>query len=296
VLVSAPWFLRAWIVLGNPVFPAFPGTFGTGWADPDAVLQATRSVLEQSPAPRGPLLGIEGTLRAVFDPRAGFDAPAWVLALLPAAWLAPKTPERRALLVGAVVAWATWAWFVPVVRFGLGVWAWGAVAATVGAARLARDSRVTAFGIALATAAIFVIDARVVARRSGPRIGTLVGLVSRDGHAERQMPQAWTEARIARPLPHPVGLTTPSTAWVGREAVSLAPKRNGVLSPDDYADPARLLARLRGLGVASVVLRPRREAAWVDAIWSASDAWAADGRAEVADAPEAKGWRVVRLP
>ena len=65
-----------------------------------------------------------GTAETVFDPRLGFDAPGWVIALLPAAWLAPKTPERRALLVGGVVAWALWAWFVPVVRFGLGIWAW----------------------------------------------------------------------------------------------------------------------------------------------------------------------------
>src|SRR5262249_36064036 len=86
VLVAAPWIARSWIVLGNPVFPAMLDRFGSGWADRGAVDQATRAMLDQSPVPRGPLLGFLGTFATFFDERLGFEAPGWVIALLPAAW------------------------------------------------------------------------------------------------------------------------------------------------------------------------------------------------------------------
>ena len=140
--VALPFVVRSWIVMGNPLFPALSGTLGAGWADPAAVERATSVILGQTGIDRGPLLGLEATLRAVFDPAGGFEAAPWILAFLPAAALGTAwTPARRGLVAGTLLAWAAWAWFVPVVRFGFGAWAWAAVAAAAGAARLVNGSR-----------------------------------------------------------------------------------------------------------------------------------------------------------
>ena len=53
VLVALPWFVRSWIVLGNPLFPLATRAFGSGWADAEAVRTASRAVLEQMQLPQG---------------------------------------------------------------------------------------------------------------------------------------------------------------------------------------------------------------------------------------------------
>lgn len=126
-LVAAPWCVRAALATGNPVFPALAGVFGTGWATPEAVRLATRTVLDQTGLARDALLGPRGVLHGVFDPAWAFQTPAFVLALLPAAATRPDTPERRGLLVAGLASAAAWAWFVPLARFGLAPIAWGAV-------------------------------------------------------------------------------------------------------------------------------------------------------------------------
>ena len=283
VLVASPWFVRNWIVLGNPLFPLGAGRGFSGWVEPEAVRLASRAVLDQTGIARGPWMGFEGTWRAIFDPAMGFDGPAWVLALLPAALVKPNTPERRALIGAGLVAWAAWAWFVPVPRFGLGVWAWGAVAAGVGAQRIADGGR--GFAVALATLALVVaaIDGRVVARRSGERIvDGLLGDPAR--YVEHTVREPWQQAEIAQDLPAPVGVVLGGTAWAGPGAISLVPKRCGAYGPKDLQDSEKLLAVCRRLGIRSLVIpdyatsEPRP---WVLPWRRAAEAWRAAGEASV---------------
>src|SRR5262245_16963214 len=181
---------------------------------------------------------------------------------------------------GGILAWGAWTWFVPVPRFGLGAWAWGAVAAGVGAARIAAGGR--AYVTALAALALLVaaIDGRVVALRSGERVGTLLGGVDPVDQAGRRMPVEWEQGEIARDLPGPVGVTAGGTAWAGEGAVSLAIKRCGLYGPKALDDPKRLLAVCRRLGLRSIVIPPEPRG-WVAAWRRAADAWRAAGEASV---------------
>ena len=297
-IVALPFVVRSWLVMGNPFFPAFADSLGSGWADPRAVEHASRVVLAQTGIPRGPLLGIEGTVRAVFDPARGFEAAPWILAfLLGAALLRGWTPARRGLVAGALVAWAAWAWFVPVVRFGMGAWAWAAVASAVGAARLAAGSRIVTIGLLVAAVGLLAIDGRVVLRRSARRVGEVMANARPVEMARASDAWPGIEATLVDRARLPCGVSTDALAWIGRfpHVVALAPVRNGAIVPEDFADPARLLAACRRLGLRSLTLAPEGTRGHLDALRRAAKAWVAAGVAAMTSDPSEGGWALVEL-
>lgn len=288
-LVAAPWVVRSWWNTGNPVLPLGVGRFGPGWARADTVELAARTVLEQTGAVRGLLRAPEAVLRGFLDPAWGYAVPAFVVALLPAAWTRPDTPERRGLLVAGVLAALAWAAFVPLVRFGFGVWALGAVAAGVGGRRLVGARRGAAAVALVVAAALAVGDARALDRVPARVVSVLRGERA-PAWAEADVGPAVAAARSARGW-RSVGLAAPTLALVGPGAVSLTPQRNGVLPPDPAADPAATLAACRRLGLrALVVPEGGRSATWdrVAAAFAAAGAVRKEAHLE-------PGWRVLIL-
>lgn len=299
-LVAAPWCVRAALATGNPVFPALADVFGTGWATPEAVRLATRTVLDQTGLPRDALLGPRGVLHGVFDPAWAFQTPAFVLALLPAAATRPDTPERRGLLLAGLASAAAWAWFVPLARFGLAPIAWGAVAAGVGAARLVAGRRgLAGAGLALA-AGLAVLDARaatsLLPRLSAvapfsPPVWAATASRPEPAYATEALGSARDAARAAAGGGR-VGLASHVVGLVAPDAVSLTPQRNGVLVPADLDDPVAYLAGCRRLGLTAVVFPdgPDAKPAWARLL----AAWERSGDVTRVTRP-VRGWKRITL-
>jgi len=286
-LVALPWFARAAWNTGNPCFPLFADTLGTGWATPASVRLATQTVLEQTGLPRDAGLGLRGLLHGVFDPAWAFQTPAFVVALAPAAARRLDTPERRGLVVAGLASAVAWAWFVPLARFGFAPLAWGAVAAGVGGARLVARRRLLARGAALVALGLAALDARA-ARGLPPRVrATWIGDTA-PAYVADDLGRARGAARAAAGERRP-GLASHALALVGPDAVSLTPQRNGVLTQSDLDDPAAYLRGCRRLGLTALVVPEGHEAydQLIDALLASGDV------ARVSR--EVRGWKVVRL-
>ena len=258
-LVAAPWALRALLNTGNPVFPALAGPFGSGWADPAVVRATTTTVLEQTGLARGPWLPLTGTLHGALDGAFAFELPVWLLALAPAALTRRRRREASGLLAGGLLAWAAWGLVVPYVRFGYAVFAWAAVAAAVGASRLATAwprlrPAVAVLGVALVALAIRDADraaGRVAAVASWAVGGALP--VGHDFAADgRVHVAAWAAADGAPGRALVVGAPA---GLAGPRGTSSDEVRNGLALEADLGDPARLAALLRGVGASVVVHR-----------------------------------------
>ncbi len=247
LLVAAPWFVRAWINMGNPFFPALLDRFGSGWADREVVEATKRTVLDQMAVPRDLLLPLRGVHQAVFESRGGFEGPAWIVAFLPAALLRPDRDDRRGVVAGAVVLFLAWGAFVPLFRFGIGVWAWAAVAAAVGMARLARDRRLRP--------AVAVVLLAFVGIGSVAAFRFLWQPTKSRSTAElaRTLGPAATYGRFAH-VPPPTGLSSSFIALVPGQTISLEPQRNGRLRASDFDDADRLYAACRRAGLRSLLL------------------------------------------
>ena len=247
LVVTLPWFVRAYLNTGNPFFPALLGTFGSGWADAAVVAATKQDVLAQLPIPKDAFYGVRAVVHGAFSASGGFEAPAWVVALAPAAWLRPKTPSHRGLLAGAAVLLVAWVAFVPLFRFGIGLWAWGAVAAGVGAVRLARVARPVAlltFVVLVGLLGLGVVRALSTDERG--RRALHAGQVFGAAVAFLDHP--------SRTLRGPLGLSSSFVAFGPPGTIALDPSRNGMLHAEDFDDPARLLAACRRIGLRSLVL------------------------------------------
>lgn len=251
ILVTLPWFVRAYANTGNPFFPAFLDAFGSGWADAGVVAATKQGVLDQLPFPRDLFYGVRAVVHGAFASSGGFEAPAWVVALLPAALLRPRTPYHRGLLAGAAVLLVAWVAFVPLFRFGVGLWAWGAVAAAFGAARLARAGRPVALALLvvltgfLGLGVAHALAPRDPSVRGSPPIARVFGPAI-----------AFLESP-SRTVRGPVGLSSSFVAFGPPGTMALEPARNGLLRADDFDDPERLRAACRRIGLRSLLLDER---------------------------------------
>ncbi len=248
-LVCLPWFVRAYLNTGNPFFPALLDRFGSGWADADVVAATKRAVLDQLPIPRDALYGLRAIVHGAFSSKGGFEAPAWVVAFAPAALLRPRTPALRGLLAACGVLLVAWVAFVPLFRFGIGLWAWGAVAAAFGAARLARVARPAAVLTGLLLLGVLGIGVvGALKAPDSPRYRFVPILASRFGPAVEFL------ANPTQTVRGPIGLSSSFVAFGPPGTIALEPARNGLLRPEDFDDADRLRAALRRIGIRSLVL------------------------------------------
>ncbi|MFO0932973.1 MAG: hypothetical protein U1E39_09715 [Planctomycetota bacterium] len=288
-LVAAPWVVRAALATGNPAFPALASAFGTGWATPETVRLAARTVLDQTGLPRDALLGPRGVLHGVFDPAWAFQTPAFVLALLPAAATRPDTPERRGLLVAGVLS--------AVAGPGSCRWRGSASRRSRGRGRRRRRRRA-------ARRRPPPPRRRGPRGRGGPRgrrrlaaaplLPRLRAVLARDAepaYAREALGAARGAAHAAAGARH-VGLAAHVVALVGPDAVSLTPQRNGVLVPSDLDDPVAYLAGCRRLGLTTLVLPdgPDAKPAWARLV----AAWERSGDVVRVTRP-VRGWQRVTL-
>ena len=175
-----------------------------------------------------------------------------MIALLPAAWPKPTTPERRGLLVGGLGLALAWAFVVPQVRFGFAAWGWGAVAAAVGAARLAAGRRALAVGLAATAVLAFGLDAKA-AWRTGERLLSLRSESAALSWLRRERPEVDGVREASTRVLGRVGVVGAPAGLVpplfGRDpAVSMEPMRNGMLDPATQRDPDALRASLPAPG------------------------------------------------
>ena len=253
-LVTVPWFIRAWVDMGQPFFPLFASTLGSGWADPNVVRLASDGILDQTGLPRGLGRGIAGVAWVARDAVRGGPTLFALAALAVAGVARPSTRERRGLFAAAAVALVAWAWFLPIPRLGFALVAWLAIAAAAGLARLApraTAARTVAVSLLLAACVVAFLRGRPIASRVGASFADDRGA---EKFAYEEAGERFGQAEFAAGLPRPIGLGLSSPAYVGLDAVSLQAMRNGIVANEDWEDPERLLRSLRRLGLRSVVL------------------------------------------
>lgn len=253
LLAAAPWFVRAGLHTGNPFFPALIDRFGAGPFDTVTLAAVQRDVLGQLGLARDVWLPIRGVVRGAFASAGGFEAPAWVVAALPAAFVGRADGARRGLVAGGLVLFVAWGAFVPLFRFGIGLWAWGAVAAALGASRIARVSGLARKAVAVVLFGFLAVAQWSALRRPGDVIGDAEMSAAATVRSRFGPAIAWLRGAPRAP-PGPVGLSSSLVALVPGRAISLEPHRNGVLRADDFDDPERLLDGCQRLGLRSLVL------------------------------------------
>jgi len=241
-LVATPWLVRTAIDTGNAFFPAFVDRFGSGWADAEVVRATKRAVLDQLPVPRDALYGVRALWHGAFARAGGFELPAWILAFAPAALVRTTSAPRRGLLAGVAVLLVGWVAFVPSLRFGIGLWAWGAVAAAYGAARLARTARGAPAALVVIWAGLLGVALVGAMRRADREADVLESPVVRFLRSPDQT------------LHGPVGTSSSFVVFAPPGAIALEPARNGLLRADEFDDPARLLAACRRIELRALVL------------------------------------------
>ncbi len=250
--VVLPWFLKTWVLTGNPVWPLayrlFDGKEWTaeGWPRMQ-YYYLLLNTLPGLPITRGALLGIRLALVGVG------------VAITAAVWRATR---RSALAeMGRFAAlFTTLAWFGSgfILRFLLPIYPCVAVCA---AAALRRRER--KWMPALAVAAI-LLSARIVVRAGAPDLATAVrtalGIMGRDAYLERRLPDYLVVEFADVHLPPDsrllVGTWDESSAYYR----SMAYRCTYWLQDSvHYDSQAHLLADLRRLGVTHLVLKPMDE-------------------------------------
>ncbi len=306
-LVAAPWFAKAAVTAGNPLFPLFGRWLGAGPTTPELIELRRFRLTTDFPADRD-LAGFARYLASVTFGRnphvSGLIGPL-PLALGPFAW---RRPGRATLVLAAVVAALAVLQFAtaPALRFGAPLLPFLAIAAAVGGARVARSGAVPRAVLAAALALLAVHHAASLLGADLPRVAAL-----RDPAAyERAVfpDQAALREVVARAEPV-VAIPGGAVAWMDRPVYNLLWERNGELFFDALrwnregerrrvarTPPDAALALLRERGVRSLVLPVQPPLPGDGTVRHPTvDAWIRSGRARLRADPAPPAARAGRV-
>ncbi len=306
-LLAAPWLVKTALTTGNPFFPFLGDWLGTGPTDARNLDLRRLRLLANYPTAGDPT-GLPAYLASIgfgTNPHVGGRLGALPLALAPLALA--RVPRASWTLAGLLAGLVVGMFFhLPAVRFGVAIWAWLAVAAAVGGARLAASGPAARAVLGVALALLGIHHGTAALHQGGKRLGALraprvyEAAVFPDQHALRRM------VSLAEPV---VGIPMGATAWMPVPVYNLLWERNGELyfgrgMPEGLVrtPPDDALALLRARSVRSLVLDvepPHPADGQVG--HPAVDRWLRDGRARIdhsAESLPARGdrrWVLVRL-
>lgn len=297
-VLTLPWFVKTGLSTGNPLFPLFGAWLGYGPSSAEHLAWKRGDVYYYVHVERS----VTGFFRYLASLTfghtyhvSGLLGPL-PLALAPLAWHRPT--RATGVLVSVVAALALLQFlFMPALRFGAPLLPFVAIAAAIGAIRLAHSGEAarTALATGLVVAALLALSS--AAAELFPRLPAL-----RDPQTyERAIMPAQDGLRTAVARAEPVvAIPRGAVAWMPKPVYVLHWSRNGELFFDGRTPAGEALALLRTRGVRSLVIDAppggvRRVGHPI------VDAWLADGRARLRPDPrpptaqKGRVWRVVDL-
>jgi hypothetical protein len=247
----APWFVKTWLAMGNPVFPLLVDWLGSGWASADH-LALRRYRLSTDFAPRGPWSFAHYLVSMHFggNPHVSGLLGALPLALLPAAIHRPSRPTALLaatlfLLLGLQFV------FMPAVRFGAPLLPWLAIGAAVGGARLARSGRGPRLAVGAALVLLGIHHGVAALARHLPRVAAIR---SPDAYRASVFLDQIALGQLVAQGRGVVAIPGGAVLWMRKPVYLLHWERNGelffgsVLGRRTPPDEALALLRRRGVG------------------------------------------------
>ncbi len=268
VLLAAPWYARAWVVAGNPLWPLANGFFGgLAYAQIPTVMGGVRTS-EESTGMWAYVVGTVAWLRHYWHSWSPwhwtFAPPGWqksvgpfFLALLPGLFLVRRDRKVLALSAGCIV------FFLMLLRglhmnprYGLVLFAYLAVLCGVAAERL-MDSRVrmvrSACAVILLTA--ITLQATWAFAMARPLFSVVFGAQSREqfliSHEGAYRAMRFINSRV--PQSATVLLQGVVKGFYCDRRYIWDHSHPGVITYADYETPEELLARLRELGITHIL-------------------------------------------
>jgi hypothetical protein len=305
--VTAPWFVKAALTVGNPFFPLMTGALGAGPWSPE-LLDLRRFRLSTDVR-----LGtnVTGFARYLFEIQAGRNPHVGgLLGPLPLA-LAPLAIHRLSRPTAVLTATLA-ALFVlqfvamPALRFGTPLLAFAAVAAGVGGARLARSGRAAHVVLGGLLAIVAVSQVAELALRYGPRVAALR---NPGAYEARMFPDQAALREVVAAAPPVVAIPMGAVSWMPVPVYNLLWERNGELvfrdlqggrgddrvrvprTPADQAFEILTKRGVRSLVIDTAPPHPRDGRVGHPTV----DAWLGQGRAVLRHDPEPKPARGRRV-
>jgi hypothetical protein len=282
--VTLPWFAKAWLSTGNPLFPLLSGWLGSGPAS-EAHLSLRRFRLSTDfPGARSPagFLHYLGSLLMGWNPHLSGLLGPLPFALLPAAVHRMQRPT--AVLCGVLfVLFVLQFAFMPALRFGTPLLPFVAIATAVGGSRLARSAPWAARALGLVVALLAIHHVTTLAASYLPRIAALT---DPRAYVQRTFPDQVALGELVARGRGVVAIPKGAVLWMPRPVYVLHWERNGELFFDRVLEhqtpPDEALTLLRERGVGSLVLElPRARIGRSHTGQPTVDAWIVRNQARV---------------
>jgi hypothetical protein len=268
--LASPWYLRSFVVMGNPVHPAFSSQLG---GDADAIHAERRLAQERTSferSPRGALRALTVQLRDAgglgWGAELGWLLPLVLVVLVVSAFpRSPLAPLRAWLLLSAVV-WLLWFSLQPGARYLFPVYPIAAIgigwllhlALRTCAALRGSVLLLLAIAVSLNLRQVAVIVSSLHAGARSPA-AVWSALVERDAHLDRVL-DYWSAAdwlnRTTPPDARILLLGETRVLYFERSLVFSSAYDRHVVQRwmEDTSSPDELLARLRAEGVTHVLI------------------------------------------
>ncbi len=202
--VAAPWYLKNWLWLGNPVYPLWFG--GKGW---DAFLSAKLEFMGKSYGPRRGILGILLLPLDIFRYSIGyfgpipFAFPTPLSLLLPLYLFVRSDPAISLILLMALLRFATWVISARNTRYLIDIYPLLSVAVAYLLAELSRR-RMAHVLVQVAVLALMVANLTwqtLLLLKEDP-LPVVLGLESREEYLSEHNYPAYRVIRFINQLPH----------------------------------------------------------------------------------------------
>ncbi len=294
LVVASPWYLKSWIVTGNPVYPFAYGAFGGkqwsaeqartyayqqkswGWGDlpPPEVFWNLSPLQRAFAGPRRPDRLVLAPVGLTFLPAKYVDAgfgrlPSFLLASVGALYLAllPLLVWGQRPWVWRVTGWAlvpVWLWWLisaQYSRYFLPGLAWLAPAAAWAAGQAARRGRWSrrvlpaVIGVGLSLSILFHLPGAIAA------LPVVLGSQSVDGYLAEVLPGLYPALQLVNRVAPPDGTIIsygePRLFYLDRSYLWGEPNYHRLLEYDRMQTADDLLAAYRDLGITHVLVNPQ---------------------------------------
>jgi hypothetical protein len=301
--VVLPWFLKAALTTGNPLFPLFAATLGSGPFDPLHVALRQQRLGTDYPVARDAAGFVTYLVSLTFGRNVYSGGLVGPLPLALGVLALGRLPRATAVLAATLAAlFSLSAVFTPALRFSMPLLPFLGVAAAAGGARLAASGRSGRVALALALAAVAALHGFRLVREYAPRV-----LALRDPHAYERaaFPDQDALRRVVAQGDAVVAIPMGAALWMDRPVYLLHWERNGELFFDPvrghWTPPDAALALLRRRGVRSLAIDVAPDAQPGALGHPTLDAWLSRGVARVRDdvprlpARGGREWRLVDL-